>query len=376
MIAAILLGLLAVGVMAWPLLRRGQDAPARDEAALVIFKDQLAEVDRDAARGQIAGADAEAARTEIKRRMLTASRGTSQVGASSGNWLVLAFAVLVPLGGAGIYMVTGSPEVPSQPFAERAGEQDNAEELRRLVTRLRTQLDRDPEGGEARGWELLATTYMNMNRFDDAAYAFEKIVVRPEATSATWSQYAESLIAGENGTVTPKAAKAVQRALELDPTNPAGTFYSALVLEQGGQPAEARQLILDRLADEGSFRPWMPVFVAEANRIGKTIGIEPVSQPFAPSAGPTREDVEAAQEMSAEEQQEFIASMVDRLATRLKDEPGDLKGWLQLARAYMVLDRRDDARNALLSAKPLIADLPADDPMRRAVETGLSDLGG
>ena len=376
MIAALVLAVFAVAIMAIPVLRSPGDAPARKDAAMEIFIDQLAEVDRDEARGQIAGADAEAARTEIKRRMLAVSRqGTSQ-GVSGGRGVLLALAALIPVGGAGIYSLTGSPDTPSLPFAERQGEQLEAGELQALVTRLRTRLDQDPDGGDPRGWELLGSTYMNMRRFSDASYAFEQIINLPEATSATWSQYAESLIAAENGIVTPKAARAVAEALERDPSNPAGTFYSALALEQGGKPVVARQLILDRMEQEAAYQPWMEAFVSEANRLGEVVGADPVTLPFSPPAGPSREDVEAAQDMSPEEQQEFIAGMVERLASRLREEPNDLQGWVQLARAYMVLERPADALSALQSAKPLIADLPRDNPMRRAVEAGLSELGG
>ena len=76
--------------------------------------------------------------------------------------------------------------------------------------------------------------------------------------------------------------------------------------------------------------------------------------------------------MSETDRSAFIASMVDRLATRLADEPDDLDGWLQLARAYTVLERDDDARNAYEQASGLIADLPASDPRRALVAEGIA----
>src|SRR3546814_14211377 len=50
--------------------------------------------------------------------------------------------------------------------------------------------------------------------------------------------------------------------------------------------------------------------------------------------GPTAGDVEAAQDMTPEEREAFIRSMVDQLAARLEAEPADPDGWLRLARAY------------------------------------------
>ncbi len=38
-----------------------------------------------------------------------------------------------------------------------------------------------------------------------------------------------------------------------------------------------------------------------------------------------------------------VAAMVDKLEKRLRDGPGDLKGWLMLGRSYLALNRLDDA---------------------------------
>jgi cytochrome c-type biogenesis protein CcmH len=377
-IAGLALAVLAAVIVAWPLVVRRDEVTDRNDAALAIFKDQLAEVDRDAAREQISEIEAHAAKTEIKRRMLAASRQGTSSTTTGGSWAIVASALLIPLGGAGIYNAIGSPETPSLPFAERAPEQNEAQELQTLVTELRSRLEADPDGGEARGWELLATTYMNMNRFDQAVFAWSQIINREEATSATWSQYSEALIAQANGLVSPPAREAAERALEIDPLNPGGTFYVALAMDQAGQGAAGRELLLDRIAQEREELPWMRIFRSEANRIGEGLGIDPVDLPERPDApkGPTQEDIEAASQMSADEQQEFIRSMVNRLADRLADEPDDLEGWVQLARAYIVLEQPKDALAALKSAQPLTVDLPVDNQLRRLVEEGLAQLGG
>ncbi|MEK9661855.1 MAG: c-type cytochrome biogenesis protein CcmI, partial [Alphaproteobacteria bacterium] len=63
----------------------------------------------------------------------------------------------------------------------------------------------------------------------------------------------------------------------------------------------------------------------------------PAMPPAADAPGPTREDVEAAGQMSEGDRSQMIRGMVQRLADRLKDEPDDLEGWRRLARAYRVL---------------------------------------
>jgi len=60
---------------------------------------------------------------------------------------------------------------------------------------------------------------------------------------------------------------------------------------------------------------------------------------------------DAAAGMSPQERQAMIASMVERLATRLKENGSDLGGWQRLIRARMVLGQKDAAVAALKTAK-------------------------
>ena len=60
--------------------------------------------------------------------------------------------------------------------------------------------------------------------------------------------------------------------------------------------------------------------------------------------------------------------MVDGLAARLEEEPGDLDGWLRLSRAYAVLGEPERAKAAVDRAAELVAQLPSDAREREAVE--------
>ncbi len=373
--------LAAIGAVSvvWPLLRKDATTLDRAEGALAIFNDQLAEVDRDAARGLISEAEAAAAKIEIKRRMLAADKDRQSAKGKGGGFLVtLLMAAVVPLGAAGVYYVTGSPGTPSIPFAERQDEMQAASELAVLAERLENRLLADPSGGETRGWTLLATTYMNMGRVEDSLRAWEVLISREDATSATFSQYAEALITAESGVVTPKAREALARSAELDPENPAATFYLALAMEQDGETPGARRMLIERIAQETAPQEWMDIFLREINRMGEEFGLDPIELPEFPDAprGPSQEDVEAAAELSPEERMEFIRSMVSGLAERLREQPDDLEGWLQLARAYAVLGETENAVEALTSAKVLTDALPEDDPRRQMVEEGIAELGG
>jgi len=61
----------AIFAVLWPLGRHGR--PQEDGSEAVVYKDQLAEIDRDVAAGLIGSSEAEAARVEISRRLLAAA---------------------------------------------------------------------------------------------------------------------------------------------------------------------------------------------------------------------------------------------------------------------------------------------------------------
>lgn len=374
-IAALMAATVGVALL-WPL---GAKAPraGRSAKAMAIYEDQLSELDRDASRGLISEAEARAAQVEIKRRMLTVGDMPDEATAPSGRAGILVAALFVPLAGFGLYSQIGAPDVPAVPFAERAAEQSDAAQLNSLIAELVGRLESDPNGGETRGWELLANTHMNQGRPGEAAAAYARIIDRPDATSATFSQYAEALIAAEGGTITPLASRIIARAFELDPTNPAATYYRAIELDQEGDTAQGRDLLLARIAQEGQPAPWMPTFQQAVNIMGDKLGLAPANLPDFPAPrGPSQEDIANAAEMSDEDRQAFIRSMVDGLENRLQDAPENLDGWLQLARALMVLGEEDRALKAFQGAAPLVANLAEGDQRRLAVEQGLAQLGG
>ena len=157
---------------------------------------------------------------------------------------------------------------------------------------------------------------------------------------------------------------ALERALELDPSNPAAIYYTALSSDQSGRPKKAYDVLIARLEQVDEYYPWMDVYLAEANRIGAKLGYDPISPaqyaPILAQPGPTAADIAAAQDMSETDRAAFIASMVDRLARRLKDDPDDLDGWLRLGKAYVVLGNLEEAKVAAENAARLLVDLPTD----------------
>ena len=120
-------GGLVVAVAA--LMLRALSRPPEGQAAhpdLKVYRDQLAEVERDLARGVIGPDEAGRLRVEVSRRLLEADRALQ--GAAAGRALPLlpvagVVAVLLA-GGAGVYWHLGAPGYPDMPLAARLAASD------------------------------------------------------------------------------------------------------------------------------------------------------------------------------------------------------------------------------------------------------------
>src|SRR5882762_5818829 len=114
----------AIFAVLWPLGRGGAARPSGSD--LEVYRDQIAELTRDRDAGLIAGAEAEAARVEVSRRLLAAAEQSQSNPAQSpgGTFRRRATAVVVLAGvpalAVGLYLSLGSPDLPGQPIASRA----------------------------------------------------------------------------------------------------------------------------------------------------------------------------------------------------------------------------------------------------------------
>jgi cytochrome c-type biogenesis protein CcmH len=383
---------LAVGLLVLPLLRRpGESAPSA-AYGLDVYKDQLTEIAREAERGELGAAQAEAARAEIERRLLAAAEAAAEGGSGQGaprravTWgVALTLAIAVPAAAIGLYLTLGTPGVPSLPFAERpapqppAPEPGFAREMGDLAARLAKRLAQDPNDRD--GWLLLGRTYTQLQRFGEAAEAYRTAIAQGFDGAETQSALGEVLVAGAGGAVGPEARRAFAASLENDPEDPRARYYAGLALAQDDRLRAAIELWLDLLRESTADAPWRPMVAQQIREAAARLGIEPPEAATVPETapapepaprlaapGPSAADVEAAREMSPDQQAAFIRSMVARLAERLETEPGDFQGWLRLARAYGVLGEPAKAETALAHAAALVRDLPEDAPERAQLD--------
>jgi len=361
---------LLVLALAWPLLRTRGAAPAAADYDRAVYRDQLTELEQDVTRGLINDAEAEAARREIERRLLQTEApggaGRSAPGRAA-PWLRRLALVLVvalpPALGLGLYLQLGTPGLPGLPLAGR--DPGGPAEVALLAERLAARVADNPDDVEAR--LVLAQVYERSGSYAEAAAHYREAIAlvakQGQVPGPLHAALGETLVAAGGGRVGREARLAFAAAIEADPGNSRARYYAGLAMAQDGRLQDAIGVWQSLAEDSPPGSPWLGLLQEQIARAAQELGIEPPvsARPEAPAdqpRGPTAGDVEAAQDMTPEERQAFIRSMVDQLATRLEAEPADPDGWLRLARAYVVLGEADKARLALAAAETQIAALP------------------
>lgn len=389
-IAAILTAIVTLALLG-PVARArsaASDAPGRHD--MEVYRDQLAEVDRDLADGLVDEAQAEVARTEISRRLLAASRKSEAAeseGAKSPNHrlqrvAVYAVAIFMPLTAVITYLELGRPDLPQLPLSARLQAEPENTDIAMLVARAEQHLAENPADG--RGWAVLGPIYMRTGRFAESAEAFRKSIALLGPSPARLASLGEALFSASGGIVTEEAVLAFQTARELDPNDPRPQFFLAIGMAQAGKRDEARAAFNAMMATAPEGAPWIAAVESQLAALDAPSG--PLAGPIAGGDGmapgnPTAADIAAAQDMSPEDRQAMIGSMIERLEARLADNPDNIEGWLRLVRSHMVTGNRDKAQSALDRAFAAFANASAENQALSALaqELGLfatSTLGG
>ena len=351
----------AIVAVIWPLRHAGHTQTEGSEA--VVYKDQLAEIERDLASGLIAAPEAEAARVEISRRLLAAAGAERQSAAQSSlGWrraaTVMAW-VGLPVVALAVYIPLGSPELRDFPLAQRSGATEMADKVEGLVAQVEQHLKENPTDG--RGWAVLAPVLERLGRFDEAARAYRNSITYNGESAERRASLGEALTAVAGGVVTAEAKAEFEHAHALNADEPRANYFLGLAAEQEGRKGDAATIWRALLQKAPSDAPWRPLVQSSLARVGG--GEVPAL---------SDETMAAAKGMSEGDRNAMVRGMVEQLANRLKQNGNDVDGWLRLVRSYLVMGERDKAKAALTDARAALAN---DAERLRQLNEGLKNLG-
>jgi cytochrome c-type biogenesis protein CcmH len=229
----------AVFSVLWPLSR--EPRAAGEAAGLAVYRDQLAEIEQDRTRGLLPSTEAEAARIEVSRRLLSAA--SAKAPKADANLARRRLASIVALFGVpalslSLYLYLGAPEFPDAPLAARVSLPVEQQDIGMLIGRMEQRLEQNPDQGQ--GWELIAPIYMRAGRTGDAVAAQES-AIRLLGSSASREIALGEYLRIANGKISAESKAAFERALALDPKSAAALFYLGLEAEENGKLEDAKK---------------------------------------------------------------------------------------------------------------------------------------
>ena len=261
-----LMALAAVAALARPLLRKPQEARPRSDYERGVLADQMAEIDRDEARGLIGAAEAEVARTELGRRALARldpSPDATAPAARRKPTLALGAVIALPLVAGVIYIGLGRPDLPGLPFAVReiataAKTPPSRETMMQVVGMIEARVREAPTDPE--GWRLLMSLNGRLGRATDAtATLYGEILAaakHPMRRATIALAYGEAIVTTRDGALTKEARAAFASALAAAPTYPAARYYKGRMQIEDGDPRGALATWSALRRDAPTEAPW------------------------------------------------------------------------------------------------------------------------
>jgi cytochrome c-type biogenesis protein CcmH len=296
LVAATLLVLLRPWRRAAQAARR-DDLTARD-ANTAVYRDQLAEIDRDLAAGTLLPTDHEQARSELQKRLLADAGAAEPAMAplTSGRGTMIALAIALPVLAAGLYAWRGTPSALVPPAAQHSDV--TQQQIEQMLATVVARVEKNPNDSKA--WMVLARSYRAMGRLAESANAFEKMGRETlDRDPVLLTEYADVLANLAKGDLQGRPLKLVEQALALDPNHAMALSMSATAAyqRQDFKTAAAQwQQLLPMLPPESDYAKWVVQTLAEL-RAGGGAASAPVAaaaRASSPATASAKPDATAA----------------------------------------------------------------------------------
>ena len=308
------------------------------------------------------------------------SETSAQARRISSATLALGAAALLATAALGIVLFRSGDTIAAAPESDAQAAAD-APSLDQSIATLQEALRRDPDNHE--NWFMLGLALRDSRSFPEAEQAFRRAMELAPRNADYTAYVAEMLllIGGDNPST--EAEQLLRRTLELDPGNAQARYYLATLKDVRGDHRGAVDELLALLRDAPPGASWEPQVRDAVTLIARTNSIDISSRLPPPQAappgtataaipGPTSEQMDAARAIPPSQQDAMVRGMVERLATRLRQNPRDADGWIRLMRSRMVLNDPGAAREALASA---LAAFQGDSATQQRLRAAAGELG-
>ena len=197
------------------------DDPVQANAA--VYKDQIRDLEKEYALGNLSSEELQIARDELARRLLDdvgdkvqTAKLTPQAWRAPWVW-VMGFVFLVPVAACVMYAVMGQP-LALNPAALQAEAEQGADISPEKMTEMATALTRrlQDEPNQVDGWIMLARIQRAREHFDESDEAFRKALALSKDDNLA-IEHAEVLAQKNQGNFAGQPWAIIQRVLTADP---------------------------------------------------------------------------------------------------------------------------------------------------------------
>ena len=276
---------------------------------------------------------------------------TRPIGATS---LAVTASFCILIAGAIYWFGLGSPSLPSQPLSQRASEINL--EARQAEAQLAEKQQAFAAAKDATmgtpenigNWLELALAAAELGRVEEELNALRTALSLTDEDIGIKSMLAEALTRSADGQVIPEARQLIAEILAENGGEPRALFLSGLAAMEDGaynRAVDNWQYLIEISPKDA---PWVGVVRENLTEAAERAGIAlEEDSGTSPLPALSQESLSATAEMSEAERLEMIEGMVANLRQRLDENPKDSEGWQRLARAYRVLNRPEEALEAL-----------------------------
>lgn len=224
LIAAALLFLLP------PLAQKKQEKEVirRKELNILLFKDQVKELEADLSNGTITQDQFDQAKHDLERSLLEDVSGDESsepaesrfetLGNSLGSKAAIAVAVFVPVAAIVMYQYLGSGESGLRPEEAQMAQRSEGHEgtLEEQIRKLQDHLQSNPDDIE--GWTMLARSYYFLKKYQAASETFSRVASMTGETDANvLADYADALAMAQGRNMQGRPYELVKKALQVEP---------------------------------------------------------------------------------------------------------------------------------------------------------------
>ncbi|MEN2494850.1 MAG: hypothetical protein TECD_00760 [Hyphomicrobiaceae bacterium hypho_1] len=362
-----------------PLLRDAELHTDYKDTEVSIYRDQLQEISRDLERNLINSEEAESAKLEISRRLLTADEAcmTQSILTQSftpltkfHKYLATAIAVVILISTLGIYFLLGTPGLPSKPYVVQSNADLTQTSVAKLIAGVENRLLEEP--GDARGWDVIAPVYLRQKKYAKASFAFQQAIRLNGESIKRLTQYAEAVMGLSNGIVTDEVVAILERIITLQSDNIIAHFWLAVSNEQRKRTSQAiygfsKLLTQKNLSPEIRHLIIARITALRIRILAVMLGID-VSDENALSS---QDIFQRIASLSTKEQGKKIEYLVNDFWTKLKRNGGNISEWQRLIHTLYDLGKKKEATQAYSNALREFRGKPLQIEMLKKVNTKL-----